>query len=67
MRFAEYFISNIDIHPDLVHGDEHNGHANKEVDGELVSEHYVRHDCGENGRDGARVFLEDRIGKLVEE
>ena len=50
-----------------MHGDEHDGHANEEVDGELVSEHDVRHDCGENGRNGARVLLEDRICKLVEE
>ena len=50
----------------LMHGDEHNGDADDEVDGQLVAEHGVGHNGGEDGGDGGGVLLEDGVGELEE-
>ena len=49
-----------------MHGHKDDGHADKEVDGELVSKQHKRHDCGEDGGDGRAVLFEDGVCKLEE-
>ena len=50
-----------------MHGDEHDGDADDEVDGQLVAKHGVGHHGSEDGGDGGGVLLEDGVGELEEE
>ncbi len=55
------------LREELVHGDENDGDSDGEVERQRVAEERRRHDTGENGGHGGRVFLQDGVRVLEEE